>query len=107
MGAKDEAFLRFLCEMVHPAVRPGLEEKVNEMITTFNKHLLVDGWELVESGSISGRATFGARRRSTGAVALPAPAHPTDVLSNEYVRELAEKCDSRRVRIFSPDTGCQ
>ena len=94
LGATDDAFLRFLCEMVHPAARPETKD-AKELVTTFNAHLRVDGWELVEGPPISGRATFLARRRASGAVSLPDPVHATDVLSDEYVRELAGKCDSR------------
>lgn len=94
MGATDDAFLRFLCEMVHPAVRPDSKE-AKALVTTFNEHVLVDGWELVEGKRISGRPTFVARRRASGTVALPDPVYATDVLSDEYVRELAGKCDSR------------
>jgi hypothetical protein len=93
-GAPDDAFLRFLCEMVHPAVRPDSKE-AKALATAFNAHLLIDGWELIEGRPISGRATYVARRRPSGAVALPEPVHAADVLSDEYVRELAGKCDSR------------
>jgi len=94
IGTSDESFLRFLCEMVHPAVRPDKSE-ANGLVATFNAQLSADGWELVEGKPISGRPTFVARRRASGAVALPAPTHATDVLSDEYVRELSDKCDSR------------
>ncbi len=94
MCGSDEAFLWFLCEMVHPAVRPDAKE-ARALVTTFNEHLLVDGWHLVKGRPISGRPTFVARRRASGAVALPEPVYATDVLSDEYVRELAGKCDSR------------
>ena len=94
IGTTDEAFLRFLSETIHPVVRPDSGE-ARALATTFNEHLVVDGWELVEGKPISGRPTFVARRRASGAVALPDPIHATDVLSDEYVRELAGKCDSR------------
>ncbi|GMU39413.1 MAG: hypothetical protein AMXMBFR23_02790 [Chloroflexota bacterium] len=94
MDGADEAFLRFLSEMVHPVVRPDTTE-ARALVETINKQLLVDGWELVEARAISGKPTFAARRRASGAVALPDPTHATDVLSDEYVRELAGKCDSR------------
>ena len=94
MDGADEAFLQFLCEMVHPAVRPNTAE-ATALVETINKHLLVDGWELVEARTVSGRPTFQARRRASGAVALPDPVSSTDVLSDGYVRELAGKCDSR------------
>ncbi len=94
MDGADEVFLRFLCQVVHPTVRPDSKE-AKALVTTFNAHLLVDGWELVEGRPISGRPTFIARRRASGAVTLPEPVHASDVLSDEYVRELAGKCDSR------------
>lgn len=94
MGATDEAFLQFLCQMVHPVVRPDSKD-AKALVTTFNERLIVDGWELVEGKPISGKPTFVARRRASGMVALPDPVYATDVLSDEYVRELAGKCDSR------------
>ncbi|MCK9487480.1 MAG: abortive infection family protein [Dehalococcoidia bacterium] len=94
MDGADDAFLRFLCEMVHPVVRPDSTE-ARRLVDTFNQHLLVDGWELVEARLISGKPTFREKRRASGAVALPDPAHATDVLSDDYVRELADKCEAR------------
>jgi hypothetical protein len=94
MGTTDDAFLRLLCEMVHPAVRPDSNE-AKALVTPFNEHLQVDGWELVEGKPISGRPTFVARRRASGAVVFPAPIHATDELSDEYVPELGGKCDRR------------
>jgi hypothetical protein len=94
LGATDDALLRFLCTMAHPVVRPDSDE-ARTLVDTFNTHLVVDGWELVEGRPISGKPTFLARRRASGAVALPDPVHATDILSDEYVRELSGKCDSR------------
>lgn len=94
IGCSDQFFLRFLCEVVHPVVRPD-SNKAQALVTTFNKHLLVDSWELVEGKPVSGKPTFVVRWCASGAVALPDPIHATDVLSDAYVRELAGKCDSR------------
>ena len=94
LGTEDEVFLRFLCQIVHPVVRPNSND-ARTLVLEFNNHLVVDGWELVEGKPISGRPTFVARRRASGAVALPDPILATDVLSDEYVRELSGKCDAR------------
>jgi len=65
MNCDDEAFLRFLCEMVHPVVRPD-EDEARKLVGLFNDHLARDGWDIHESNSISGRPVFQARRKSTG-----------------------------------------
>ena len=90
----DQDFLRLLALMAHPVVRPETVE-ARELISTFNKFLSVDGWELVEGKPLSGKPTFEPRRRANGLVALPVPPNTTDILSDEYVRELSDKCDSR------------
>jgi hypothetical protein len=92
--AVDDEFLRFLCEMVHPAVRP-VQKEVDALIAMFNKHLTADRWEIAESGQLSGRAVYSARRQTTAQVRLSPSREPTDVLSDEYVQELAHKCDER------------
>jgi hypothetical protein len=58
----DETFLNFLCETIHPIVRSN-EEQVTSLLEMYNKHLAVDGWEIVETSRISGKPVFGTRRR--------------------------------------------
>jgi hypothetical protein len=57
----DEVFLRFLCETVHPVVRPDKDEAI-KLVTQYNDQLRQDGWELVEEERIAGRPRFVARR---------------------------------------------
>jgi hypothetical protein len=59
----DEKYLRFLCEMLHPVVRPD-PDQVASLRAMFNEQLLRDGWELYSSTSISGYPVFAARRVS-------------------------------------------
>lgn len=59
-GTADDVFLEFLCETVHPAVRPDTDE-ARALISVFNDHLENDGFEIYESSSISGRPVFKAR----------------------------------------------
>ncbi|MBD9429511.1 abortive infection family protein [Achromobacter sp. ACM03] len=59
-GLKDgstEQFLRFLCEVVHPVVRPDREEAV-KLVSHFNKQLRQIGWEIYEIEQIAGRPRF-------------------------------------------------
>jgi hypothetical protein len=61
----DEIFLRFLCEMVHPVVRD--EAEVDNLVTTFNRHLAPDGYRLAVVDTMSGRRIFGAELALAGA----------------------------------------
>lgn len=56
----DDAFLRFLCEMLHPVVRPDATE-AERLRQMFNQFLRQDGFELVERTRISGRPVYVGR----------------------------------------------
>ena len=55
-----ELFLRFLCEMVHPLVRPDRDEALN-LVVQLNDQLKGAGWELYEEELIAGRPRFAFR----------------------------------------------
>lgn len=57
----DDLFLRFLCETVHPVVRPDKDDAIR-LVAQYNDQLRQDGWELVEEERIAGRPRFVARR---------------------------------------------
>jgi hypothetical protein len=83
----DEAFLQFLCEMIHPVVRPE-SQQVDKLLHVFNQHLFADGWEIAARSRISGKPVFSARRR----VAQSRPAWGVvrplvEVLNAEYVNQ--------------------
>lgn len=80
----DDAFLRFLCEMVNPVVRPD-EDETRKVVTMLNNHLGKDGWELHEVEYISGKPVFQARRTSTGTAVA------------KQVKVLAKKVDSEYI----------
>lgn len=61
MQGSTDAFLRFLCEMVHPVVRPDRNEAL-KLVQHFNDQLRVEGWNLVEEEKIAGRPRFIAKR---------------------------------------------
>lgn len=61
LRSSDDEFLRFLCEVVHPVIRPDLNE-VSSLISEFNNRLVNDGWELFQKNQISGHPVFGARK---------------------------------------------
>lgn len=60
MNGDDEVFLRFLCEMLHPVVRPGATG-IKRLCQLFNQHLRVDGFELVTKARMLDRPLCVAR----------------------------------------------
>lgn len=56
-----ESFLRFLCELVHPVVRPDRDEAVR-LVSQFNDQLHPTGWEIFEEDRIGGRPRYAFRR---------------------------------------------
>jgi len=64
LHASDEKFLAFLCEMVHPGVRPNVAE-ASDLVGFFNTALASDGWALVVKSNISGRTVYQAVRPGT------------------------------------------
>jgi hypothetical protein len=59
----DEIFVRFLCEMLHPIVRPDTAD-VESLLAFFNECLARDDWELVETSQLSGKPVLEGRRRT-------------------------------------------
>ncbi len=57
MTGDDETLLRFLCETIHPVVRPDVEEA--EMLRQlYNQYLRNDGYQIVERARISGKPVY-------------------------------------------------
>lgn len=61
LDSPDDMFLRFLCESVHPAVRPSRNEAL-QLVAEFNAALANDGWHLIEDEPIAGHPRFVATR---------------------------------------------
>jgi hypothetical protein len=69
----DEVLLRFLAEMLHPAVRMNTEE-TQHLLDLFNDMLARDGYELAPADAISGYPVYGPRRITVRASPSPASA---------------------------------
>lgn len=66
LDGSAEIFLKFLCEMVHPIVRPERDEAL-KLVTHFNEQLRHAGWEMYEEERIAGRPRFAYRQLSSNA----------------------------------------
>ncbi|MGV9341243.1 AbiJ-related protein [Streptomyces sp. NPDC003688] len=60
----DEALLRFLAEMIHPAARTDTDE-VKSLLALINDALAPDGYELLPARTVSGYPVYKARRIPT------------------------------------------
>jgi len=60
LGCEDEVFLQFLCETLHPVVRPDTEE-AERLLRVYNNYLKNDGFQIVEKLRISGKPVFVGR----------------------------------------------
>lgn len=81
----DEVLLRFLCEMVHPIVRSD-EAEATQLVEMFNRHLGVDGFEIVQRTTISGKPIFAARARGQSPPAITGEVRRiADALSSDQI----------------------
>jgi len=57
LDGDDETFLRFLCESIHPVVRPDVTD-AERLCQLYNIFLKNDGYEIVEKTRISGKPVY-------------------------------------------------
>ncbi|MGB3274372.1 MAG: hypothetical protein WBA66_15940 [Xanthobacteraceae bacterium] len=67
LHAPDVEFLHFLCETLHPIVRPS-DDEVRDLLAVYNEALAADGWRIVAGKVISGKPTFVAQSSQRVAV---------------------------------------
>ncbi|MEW5980714.1 MAG: abortive infection family protein [Acidobacteriota bacterium] len=65
MNGDDEAFLSFLCETIHPVVRPDPTE-AERICQLYNQYLRNDGFQIVEKTRLSGKPVFIGRYVGVG-----------------------------------------
>ncbi len=60
LSGDDQILLRFLCETIHPVVRPDVTES-QRLCQLYNEYLQNDGFQLVEKTRISGKPVYVGR----------------------------------------------
>ena len=61
LSGDDEVLLQFLCETIHPVVRPDVTE-AERLCQLYNQFLKNDGYQLVEKTRLSGKPVFVCRQ---------------------------------------------
>lgn len=88
LNGDDEVFLRFLCETIHPVVRPDVTE-AERYCQLYNQFLKNDGFQLVEKTRISGKPVFVGRY--VGVVSAPGITVARDALSGADAGYVAQQ----------------
>ena len=84
----DEVLLRFLCETIHPVVRPDVTE-AERLCQMYNQMLTNDGFQLVEKTRLSGKPVYVGRY--VGVAGAPAVAVARDALSGTDAGYVAQQ----------------
>lgn len=77
-GSADDYILRFICEMIHPAVRIN-DDSWKHYLESFNKILSNDGYELYPKMSVSGKEVYSYKRIDSIVVADPIARHNAEL----------------------------
>lgn len=89
-----DVFLRFLCEMVHPVVRPDRDEAL-KLVQHFNDQLRVEGWLLVEQEKIAGRPRFVPERvQHAGGRSVSRARSVADALNAGWMQKEIERLEN-------------
>ena len=65
MNGDDDSFLAFLCETIHPIIRPDPAE-AERICQLYNQYLRNDGFQIVEKTRLSGKPVFVGRYVGVG-----------------------------------------
>jgi len=73
LHCEDDLFLSFLCETIHPVVRPDVTE-AEQLLQMYNQYLKNDGFQLVEKTRMSGKPVYVGKYVGTNVVPAVAAA---------------------------------
>lgn len=89
MTCKDDVFLGFLSETIHPLVRSNQKEVIS-LVQLYNWNLKEDGYEISTIRTVSGRAIYGGRTITGGKFtkeALAIMSEKVNFLDSEYLNK--------------------
>lgn len=88
INGDDEILLKFLCESIHPVVRPDVTE-AEKLCQLYNNFLRNDGFQLVEKTRLSGKPVYIGRY--VGVVGTPGITTAKESLSGADVTYVAQQ----------------
>jgi len=88
MGCDDGLYLRFLCETMHPVVRPDVTES-ERLCQLYNSFLKQDGFQLIEKARMSGKPIYAGRY--IGIISAPGISAAKELLTGADVAYVAQQ----------------
>lgn len=85
VGCPDDDFLKFMCEIVHPVVRPDAIE-ASTIVSHLNEQLEKAGWRLVEDQKIAGRAIYSPEKTNEFHSQITRATTVAQVLSSNWMQ---------------------
>lgn len=85
LGCSDKDFLSFLCETVHPVVRPDIDT-AKKIASHYNEQLAQCSWMLVEAEKIAGRAVYVARKTNEFHSQIQRATTTAEILSSNWMQ---------------------
>lgn len=94
----DQTFLNFLCETIHPVVRPNVieAERLSQLYNSFLEH---DGFQLIERARLSGRPIFSGHY--IGSVRAPAVSVAKETLSGSDLTYVAQQITRMEAAVYA------
>lgn len=92
LSCKTEVFLRFLCETVHPVIRPDKSEAI-KIVSHYNNQLRKDGWQLAEEELIAGQPRYVSKRLDSNTKSVNRAKSVADALDAGSMRREIERLE--------------
>lgn len=89
-GCSDVEFLKFICEMAHPVVRPDAAQ-AKKIIDIANEHLRHDGWKLIPERQLAGRSTYSPSRTTEFHSAIKRASTAAEILESSWMQKEIER----------------
>ncbi|MDO8571900.1 MAG: abortive infection family protein [bacterium] len=101
INCDDELFLRFLCETIHPVIRPDVTE-AEKLCQLYNNFLKNDGFQIIEKTRLSGKPIYIGRY--SGILSTPSVAAAKEVLSGVDATYVAQQITRMEAAVVNDPT---
>jgi|CXWL01.1.fsa_nt_gi hypothetical protein len=85
MNCEDLTFLKFLCETIHPVVRPNADES-KKLLDVYNYELVSEGYKITKKNSDFGKILYIAEGISSATISALEEIQKIDILSKQHVQ---------------------
>jgi len=84
MNCEDLEFLKFLCETIHPVIRP-IGDEAKALLDLYNRELVSEGYKIIKKNSDSGKTWYVAEGIDSKTIDALEEIQKIDILSKHHV----------------------